>query len=672
MPKIHVLSPQEALKIAAGEVIERPAHVIKELMENALDAGATQITLHVHKAGKELIRIVDNGCGMLPEDAKLCFLPHATSKITSLDDLEQVQSFGFRGEALASISAISHVTLVTKSDQLSQQDVGISLAYSEGRVLHEVPIACPVGSDISIKDLFFNTPVRKKFLKQDDTEWNAIQAVFHAFCLSYPAVHFKLYHDTTLTLNAPPVAHAKDRACQLWDHTFAQHFMPLVSDDALSGVQEKPSFRITGYISRPTFWRYGRQNIYFFVNNRWIKNYELGKALMKGYLNILPALRYPAAVIFIEIDPQFVDVNVHPKKEEIKFIKPGVVQTTLATLVKATLENHVSQTLQPFAPLHSNLRLKDSGLRPAGSPSGRTDQYQAQHQFAYTPQRVALFHGDWIGKEPLVPTFQTLLRGDSITKRPFAPMEVPQAFSPVGDRMEGCDGDRKLAIEQNLDEAFADLDSCVDERILTHTQDTVLSSQATDQQFSIMGQLFNTYIMIEKGNELIFVDQHAAHERILYERYKNYFTQAEGIALLFPEVIALTPSQVRAIMEHKDFWLAQGIDIDMMGEDEIVVRSTPPLLRGPSLKDLLTEAALFIEEYATIDKELFTQKLNDFVHAQTACKAAVRAGDALTPIQMQQLINDLNQTSNRFICIHGRPTMWAVPKNDIEKRFKRA
>jgi DNA mismatch repair protein MutL len=602
MAKIQVLPPHEALKIAAGEVIDRPAHVVKELVENAIDAGSTSITIHISKAGKELIRIIDNGCGMELEDARLCFLPHATSKISTIDDLEHITSFGFRGEALASIAAISKVTLVTKSHTAAIDDVGVSLEYSQAAVVRETPIACQNGTDIQIRDLFFNIPVRKKFLKQDETEWNAIQSVVHAFCFSNLNIHFKLFHNDTLALNAPPVVCAKDRALQLWDHGFAQTLIPLATDVQSLEGSLLPGLRIHGYISHHNAWRYGRQYLYFFVNNRWIKNAELAKGVLKGYLNVLPPDRFPAVILFITVDQSFVDINVHPKKEEIKFSKPLAIQNIIMLLVKKTLEDHLTATLasaseQPVAVAPSaDLSLDFTNF--IASPSQPL------------PQSATIFRHSVFSHTPVLHQQPVLI-----------------------DRQEGV--------------------------------------QPAVNDVKIIGQLFNTYIVFEKEDAVIIIDQHAAHERILYEKFKKNFDNQTGTTLLFPEFVSLSPEQIAGLMVHKDFFARQGITLDILSDQGVVIRSAPPHVRAASIKELVTEIALFIQENDGLDVLVLTTKINEFLHAQMSCKAAIKAGDVLTVEQMKKLITDLQVVDNRFICVHGRPTTWTIAKIDIEKKFKR-
>jgi DNA mismatch repair protein MutL len=619
MAKIHLLPQHEALKIAAGEVIERPAHAVKELLENAIDAQSTVITLYIEKAGKQLIRIVDNGCGMSAEDAHVCFLPHATSKLTTIEDLETIATFGFRGEALASIAAISSVTLFTKEHNKAPDELGIKIDYAQSMLKNVEPVACAQGTDIAIRDLFSNTPVRKKFLKQDETEWNAIQTTVYAYALSYPHLAIKLYHDNKLILNAPAVQSVRSRAMQLWDPSLGQQLVPLLDDAALTGEIESPSFKITGFISGHQFWRYNRSHIHFFVNNRWVRNNDLSKALLRGYLNVLPPDRFPAAFIFISIQSHHIDVNIHPKKEEIKFSRPGVVQGALALLVKKTLEDATSKTL--------GMHLAPIALQ--ASPAN--DSISTSENISQTPTAPSI---DALFEFDLPPG----LLGQQKSLRPTYTYAAPQV-SVVPP---------------------------------THTQTTTLPPAALAKHHHIIGQLFKTYILVEQDDALVMIDQHAAHERILYEKLQKQFEPGQGTTLIFPEVVALGPDGVQKILEQAAFFEKQGIAIEAMGTHEIVVRSVPPTLKGPSLTELLHEAIKFIDEHQKIDRSLFGLKFNEYVHGQMACKSAVKAGDALTIQQMQQLLNDLHVCENRFICVHGRPTLWTLKQDQLEKHFQRA
>ena len=334
MARIKQLSAQEAQKIAAGEVVERPANVVKELVENALDAGSTQIAIYIQDAGKSLIRIVDNGYGMNPEDAHLCFKHHATSKITRVDDLPSLTTFGFRGEALSSISAVSKVTLITKEAEAAH---ATKLVLEHGLVIAEEQISGNTGTDISIADLFYNVPARKKFLKTHETESRQILLLFQAFCLDYLSVHFKLYTQGNLIFNCPGTTDMQQRIAQLWDHSIAQQTIAIAA--TTNGIH------IEGVITNHTYSRYDRSALFFLVNKRWVKNHTLAKAVMKGYMNVLQPDKFPLACIAITIDPAQVDINIHPRKEEVQFLHPRIVEHALQTTVKEALEKNLSAQL---------------------------------------------------------------------------------------------------------------------------------------------------------------------------------------------------------------------------------------------------------------------------------------------------------------------------------------
>ncbi len=635
MPIIQLLAPSEARKIAAGEVIERPAHMVKELVENAIDAGATSISLYADHAGKKQLRIIDNGCGMDKDDARTCFLPHATSKITHLHDLETINTFGFRGEALASIAAISKVTLISKrmGDQL-----GIKITYTEDSVVSEEQIACPPGTEFIIDELFYNTPARKKFLKSDETEWHAIQQTMHAFCFSHPGVHFKLYHNEKLILNAPSVATARDRAAQIWGPDVSSFFVPLTKEKQDNGIY------ISGFITNHQFWRYGKTHINFFVNNRWVKNTELGKSLLKGYLGVLPPDRFPGALLFFNINQAEIDVNIHPKKEEVRFSKPGILTTVLTNAVKETLSGTVNKRFQ-----NATAQVLEPAFMPTIKP---------QTLPAYTP---------WPMTE------------HKITMPDIFDLE-PSALPPLTGRPSTNSGGADSTVQESEQSHLSDNQS-LQNYITDKFENPLLLSLSKDasqrwksgtiQTYRVLGQLMNTYILCAHHNELVIVDQHAAHERILYERRASYFDEAHGSLLLFPERIRLSPQLVQHLLTVQEFFGTQGIHFDALGDNEIAVRSAPPQLRGPSLTTVLTDAAYFIEEHGSLDRAAFNSKFNEHVHSHMACKAAVKAGDQLTQQAMEQLITDLMTVDNRFICVHGRPTLWSIGKQELEKKFRR-
>lgn len=623
MSLIRILSNQEAKKIAAGEVVERPASVVKELVENSIDAQSTKISLYIEKAGKKLIRVVDNGCGMLPEDARLCFENHATSKIVKLDDLEKIVTFGFRGEALASISSVSKIELKTRSEQ---NEVGVKLSFVDGAVQNEEAIASPLGTDLTVKDLFYNTPVRYKFLKQDETEWNQIQNLFQAFCLSHLSIHFQLYRNGKLVLNTPPVETIKDRVMQVWGYNMAENLLDLA-------LCEKKGICVNGLISNHNFWRYGRQQIFFFVNGRWVKNTELSKGLMKGYRSVLPPARFPAAFLFLELDTNAVDINVHPRKEEVRFARPVSVSNTIQDLVTKTLESKINEQLAPLG--------------------GNTPEENST--FFESAGEVASVQGEPF-EEKHITQAHTIEKFESDSSK-VLPCSCEDHETSSFQRLEeriGQDAQKSFAQEENLD------------------QQSIAEEERIEASVGrIIGQLLDTYIVIENGEGLLLIDQHAAHERILYEKYLKNFEQKEGTRLLFPEIVKLSPAYLKIVLQEKDFLAKQGIEVEQIGDGELAIKTSPPKVQSHSLRELIFEMIEFIGENEELEQEEFRKRLNEHMHSQLACKMAIKAGDKLTYEMMRNIVLQLQQVDNRFICVHGRPTTWSMSKAQLEKVFRR-
>lgn len=600
MIRIKQLSAQEIQKIAAGEVIERPANIVKELVENSLDAGATALSIFIEDAGKSLIRIVDNGHGMSPEDALLCFKHHTTSKITHVGDLHSLQTFGFRGEALSSICSVSKVTLTTKEPEA---ECATQLYLENGIILEQTQTSGLVGTDISISDIFYNVPARKKFLKTNDTEWRQIQLLFQALCFDYLDVHFKLYHENSLIFNCPATTDMSQRVAQLWDHTIASQTIPVqIQSNGIS---------ITGIISNHTYSRYDRSALFFFVNKRWIKNHNVSKALLKGYMNVLQPDKFPMAALSITIDPAQVDVNIHPRKEEVQFLHPRILENTITDTVKKALETHLS------AQLSKNVAL-------AATPK--------PYRFAPTEQRyVNAFEQ---------PAF--------VPPMPFESLPPASASAPVFIAQPFIHPEEELQ------------HSIVKE---TYAQ--------TAAEYQIIGQFHKTYILIEQEESLFMVDQHAAHERILYEQFSTRFENVATTQLLFPQIITLTSDELLILEQHLNIFADNHIALEIFGVNQITINAIPMHLKEVDMHELIRQTIGWITEHHKLDKDLFYKKVNEKLHAQMACKAAVKAGDILTLAQMHQLLSDLEKIENRFTCPHGRPTGWNLPVYEIEKKFKR-
>lgn len=346
--KIIELPPHEAQKIAAGEVIERPANALKELIENSIDAQATAISIYIEYGGHAQIKVIDNGYGMSAEDALKAFSHHATSKIKSVDDLGHIHTFGFRGEALTSIDAVSETTIETREQAALH---GTRVHKKGGEIITVTDAACPIGTTITVNNIFFNVPVRKKFLKPPETELRAINQLFFALCASQPSIHFQLFHNQKQLYNCPPADSLKNRVAQLWQHSTTSRMMSLTG-------YIKNGVSVTGIISDYHVHKYDKNSIYIFVNGRWIKNHSLAKALIKGYAGGLPGDKFPAAIIMLTIDPQVVDINVHPRKQEVQFLHPRIVESAIMQAVQETLQKQVQQAVVgtdiPSAPTHFN------------------------------------------------------------------------------------------------------------------------------------------------------------------------------------------------------------------------------------------------------------------------------------------------------------------------------
>lgn len=613
MTKIQKLSPHEAQKIAAGEVIERPANLLKELLENALDAGSNKIAVYIKDAGKALVRVVDNGCGMSFEDAELAFEQYATSKITSVDDLQAINTFGFRGEALASVAAVAKVTLVTRETNAPE---GIKLSLEQSKLLHKEVVCAATGTDIAVEDLFYNVPARRKFLKKSETEWHAIKRLFSALAMTHLDVDFKLYQDDRLVLVCPITDSLQERWTQLFDHTMHKHMLPVVHHDA--------SVKIAGLISDRYLQRYDRNHIYICVNRRWVHDVHLTRAFIKGYQQVLQPARYPAGALFIEIDPKEIDVNIHPRKQEVQFMHPRIVERALQATISRALE--VDSTVQT----HKH--------NPSQEPMFTAEPFVA-------PKQEKGFFTQAVDKPVAIKTgfdpfdFGTFLAGttQAVINKNEALVSPLQAVQP-----------EKNELIINQQELFDEID-----------------------KYEIIGQYHKTYILIEQEDSLCLIDQHAAHERILYEQCMAEHGRAVRVQLLFPQSITMLPEDVELLVSQRELFLDYGIEFDRIGPDVLSICATPVRLNRVPLAELLKDAVASLRSLQDVDAQDIEGELQKKWYADVACKAAVKAGDTLSLEQMRQLIVDLHHTPNRFLCPHGRPTSFVLHLDEIKKKFKR-
>lgn len=609
MSIIKQLPPHEAQKIAAGEVVERPVNILKELIENSIDAHSTHIKIAVKDGGKELMRIIDNGCGMDNDDARLCFNKHATSKIQTVDQLESIQTFGFRGEALASVAAVGKVTLITK-----QKDTlhGTKVYVEQNSIISQEIVSCAQGTDLSVADLFYTIPARKKFLKKKETEWRHIVQLFQAFCLDYPAIHFQLSSDDKIVYNCPPVHKPADRITQLWDHTVGSHMI------SVKHYNPKYEIEIQGITSSNAYHRYDRNGIFFFVNNRWVKNFALSTALFKGYHNVLPHGKYPVSAILITVPATDVDINIHPRKEEVKFMHPRIVEQSVEQAIRLALEAHVSSQINIPVQFASPVMTYQSKANSYASLPTQAPSYQQMQkaELSSVPKEETFFNA-------------------SLFSKPTKPY---------------------VTTDRDFQPAF---------------KEESLIFPETEKKYQIIGQYHKTYILIEKQNGLFMVDQHAAHERILYESFKNRDNQSVPVNLLFPQLITVSNTERERIEPYLSLFTSNNIAIEPFGQNQLRITATPVYLKTVPLDDLVKQVIGWIAEYDDMENSDTLSKIDAKIHAQMACKAAVKAGDILTMQEMQKLLADLDKTQSNFCCPHGRPTGWLLTLGEIEKKFKR-
>lgn len=581
MAKIKQLSDYESQKIAAGQVVERPVNIVKELTENSLDAQASIISIYISDGGKEFIKICDNGCGMEKEDAFMSIKNHATSKIDKIEDIENINTFGFRGEALASISSVSKFKLKTRN---LESDLATVIEVEGLNIISSFQEFSNVGTEVSVEDLFFNIPVRKKFLKTKDTELRQIVQLFQAFCLSRFDVDFKLYSEDRLLYNCPKTVNFKNRLSQIFQSDLSEKII----NNNIKSDNYKISLEI--YFTDPRYLRYDKNQIFIFVNKRWVKNYKLVQAIIKGYEGSLQPQKYPAAFLFITIDPALVDINVDPKKEEVKFLNPRVVEELICQAIKDGFINFNKKLIAPVN----------------------------------------------------ISSFISPLISASVAKK------VPEVcFS-------------KLNFEKINFENFS-------EPIKTETPKLIFEESL--RKYNILGQLFSTYILLEKENSLVLVDVHAAHERIIYEKIKKDAEFSAITALVFPEIITLSQELLTLLFENKQIFDSLNLEIEKISENKILITAAPIYIKNSNLENIITEALSIISKESS--KKDFQEKIMQEIFACIACKMAIKAGDKLTDFAMQNLISDLYKTENMYTCPHGRPTIWSLDKFDIEKKFKR-
>ena len=649
MGKIHVLSEAVANKIAAGEVVERPASVVKELLENSLDAASTRIRLHVEAGGKKLIQITDNGCGMVRDDAMLAFERHATSKLKNAEDLLSVSTLGFRGEALPSIASVSRLHLETRA---VEEPSGTVVEINGGKIFKIEEAGLPVGTSIAIRDLFFNTPARKKFLKAETTELSHIASLVTHYALAHPDKHFELHSASNAMLVAPPVAGYGERVYQVFGKDVLDQLLPIAAVQPLARIglpqpppwrrddEEEPKdpgeVRIHGFVSKPEIQKLNRNSIYIFVNGRLIRDRLVQHAITEAYRNILPPTVFPVVLLFLEMPTAEVDVNVHPSKTEVRFRQHSILHDFVRDSVRAVL-----MKARPVPQFVSEIY-----AHPSASPSLTPGAHESG--FAAAAWRSL---------------YQPAESGGFALQAPVVP--------PVSERFQFQGG---IAVEANAAVSLARATEVVpdDGCAPAFAEDPEAPSQLAPSLASLkpLGQIRDSFILAVNSEGLWIIDQHVAHERVLFERVlKQRATRGvESQRLLMPLILELTPAQQAVFAEISDELARNGFEAEPFGTRSVAVKVAPAGVDGAQVEHMLHE---LLEQLSHEDQKLNLDAIRTRIAASIACHAAIKVNMPLEQNKMEWLLSELAKTECPMSCPHGRPVVLRYSLKDIQKAFKR-
>jgi DNA mismatch repair protein MutL len=677
MGRIRVLSDQVANQIAAGEVVDRPASVVKELLENALDAGATRIRIEVEAGGRKLIRIADDGNGMNRDDALLAFERHATSKLRNADELLSIETLGFRGEALPSIASVARVSLETAT---GEDPTGTHLEIAGGKILHVDDAALPRGTTLSVSDLFFNTPARRKFLRAEATELSHVTALVTHYALANPEKHFELISASHSLVSAPPVSRPAERIYQIFGKDTLEQLLPVAAETQFdrSGLPEPPPWkrdpeeparvpgklRLSGFYSKPELQKLNRNSIYIFVNKRLIRDRLLLHAISEAYRNIIPPTSYPVVLLFLEMPPEEVDVNVHPAKTEVRFRQ----QSLIHDVVRDTLRNALIAA-RPVAGFKGALESSPAAtpslipIPPSRIPGSPDEQPESGNSDAVPGGDAEPFR---LTSHPLTPMPGKLPFGDhdiaahleqqTLRQAAAALMEAPvpahESCSPdhQSNTAQTAEGTARVEAEQ----AAANLDRLGSLRPL--------------------GQLRESFILAAGEDGLWIIDQHVAHERVLFEKIlrERKVEHVQRQRLLMPLLVELKPWQIVVFAQIADELERNGFEVEPFGPHTLAVKAAPVGLEGVSLERMLNEV---IEQSGEAPLEpSLNQDLNALrtrIAASVACHSAIKINTPLDPKRMEWLLLELAKTEHPTSCPHGRPIALLYSWKDIQRAFHR-
>jgi DNA mismatch repair protein MutL len=686
MGRIRVLSDQVANQIAAGEVVDRPASVVKELLENALDAGATRVRVEVEAGGRKLIRIADDGCGMNRDDALLAFERHATSKLRTADDLLKIATLGFRGEALPSIASVARVTLETAT---GEEASGTKLEIAGGKIHHVDDAALPRGTTICVADLFFNTPARRKFLRAESTELAHVTALVTHYALVHPQKHFELISSSHTILAAPPVARAAERIYQIFGKDTLNRLLPVAAELPLerAGLPEPPPWkkdpdepardpgklRLTGFFSKPELQKLNRNSIYIFVNKRLIRDRLLIHAITEAYRNVIPPTSYPVVLLFLEMPPEEVDVNVHPAKTEVRFRQSSQVHDFVRDSLRTALIK-ARPAAGFLAALDSQPTASPSLMPPSTSPlPGSPDPETAETSvsdsnagpFQLTPRQPTPIPGNL----PFAPgSFNPPIGREAFRDAAaalFRPSTTPTSVGP--DVCETAPDSVLASTNGNgsSSAAFAAVE------IETAQAATTLNHLAS---LKPMGQLRESFILAVGEDGLWIIDQHVAHERVLFEKIlrDRQVEKVQRQRLLMPLLVELKPDQMVVFAKIAEELELNGFDVEPFGPQTLAVKAAPVGLEGAMLERMLAQV---IEQSSADPDEIKPNEdlsaLRIRIAASIACHSAIKVNMPLDSLRMEWLLAELAKTEHPTSCPHGRPIALLYSWKDIQRAFHR-
>ena len=633
MPQINILPKEVYQLIAAGEVVERPSSVVKEMIENSIDAGAKNITVEIKNGGSTYIRITDDGCGIARSEVKKVFISHATSKIKVSDDLDKIGTLGFRGEAMASISAVAKVQLLTRTPD---EEIGTRYEIAGGQEIDFSDAGCPVGTTIVVADIFFNTPARMKFLKKDVTEANAVAGVVERIAVSHPEISFRFIRDGKQTLITSGNGDLKSTIYSVFGREFANSLIPV--------DYEINNMRVSGFVTKPSMSRKSRGMQFFFINSRLVKSQTAMAALEQAYRNSIMVGKFPGCVLNIECNSSFVDVNVHPAKIEVRFANEKPVFELVYYGVKNAIEMLDTPKEAHFSaprPIQTTVNGKIDFFKPK-------EEVPTQMQFKQESNpddfwRVA--SPDVVrDKSPKSEEAQNYVEESTTT----AKLDLSKFTKPATSNEQQANN------EPETQEQTKPLPK----------QEKAESVEVPD--FRLVGEIFKTYIIIEMDGDCYMIDKHAAHERMNFEALKAS-TEIASQVLLSPVAARLSREEYNAVLSNLDLYSKCGFAIEDFGNSTVLVRECPSILDGEDVSGLVEETAAKLLD----GKTDITPEQMDWIFHSASCRAAVKAGDKTSPYEMELFVKKLLANPNIRYCPHGRPVMIKLSKYDIEKQFGR-